>query len=446
MTAIYVRSTDGNNADDGSTWALAKADIQTPTLAAGDVVYVSDNHAQSTATPIVITTNGTLAAPVTIVCADDAAEPPTAGATSATVTTTGTSSITLKGSSFIDGLTFNVGSGAVNAYMIVGDTVGEKIELKNCNINVVLTGSAGGIRIGQNSSVSTTGGDTVWRDVNVKFGAAGQGIVNLQSRLKWDGGSLAAGGTSPTTLFPYATSSGRASFVEISGVDLSAGSSSMNIFGAGSGSIHSRKIRNCKLPASWSGSLVTGTINIADRYEMHNCDAGDTNYRLWVEDYAGSIKSETTIVRTGGASDGTTAYSLKMATSANAEYPALALVSPEIAIWNDTTGASKTVSVEFVHDSVTNLKDDEIWLEVQYLGASGFPLSSFVTDCKVSVLATAADQTDSSETWTTTGLTNPNTQKLSVSFTPQEKGYIQARVYLAKASTTVYVDPKLTVA
>ena len=42
-------------------------------------------------------------------------------------------------------------------------------------------------------------------------------------------------------------------------------------------------------------------------------------------------------------------------------------------------------------------------------------------------------------------MSNPNTQKLSVTITPQEAGYMQAKVYLAKASKTVYVDPKLTV-
>ena len=134
-----------------------------------------------------------------------------------------------------------------------------------------------------------------------------------------------------------------------------------------------------------------------------------------------------------------------MATSANANAIVAPLVTPEIIIWNVDVGSSKTVTVEILHDSATNLTDGEIWLEVQHLGTSGFPLSSFVSDAKSDVLATSADQATSSETWTTTGMTNPNTQKLSVTFTPQEKGYFQAKVYLAKASTTVYIDPKLVV-
>lgn len=177
---------------------------------------------------------------------------------------------------------------------------------------------------------------------------------------------------------------------------------------------------------------------------MYNCDSGDTNYRIWTEALAGSVVSETTIVRSGGASDGTTSLSWKMVSNANAEYPLLQLESPEIVRWNETTGSSITVTVETITDNVT-LTDDECWLEVQYLGTSGFPLGTFISDAKADVLATAANQTTSSETWTTTGLTTPVKQKLSVSFTPQEKGFIHAVVKLARASTTVYVCPKLDV-
>jgi hypothetical protein len=82
-------------------------------------------------------------------------------------------------------------------------------------------------------------------------------------------------------------------------------------------------------------------------------------------------------------------------------------------------------------------------VEVEYLGTSGFPLSVTSSDRAATILATPANQTTSSETWTTTGLTTPVKQKLSVTFTPQEKGPIIARVYLAKASTTVYVCPEI---
>ena len=41
-------------------------------------------------------------------------------------------------------------------------------------------------------------------------------------------------------------------------------------------------------------------------------------------------------------------------------------------------------------------------------------------------------------------MSNPNKQKLSVTFTPQQIGTIKCRVCLAKTSKTVYVDPIAT--
>jgi len=178
---------------------------------------------------------------------------------------------------------------------------------------------------------------------------------------------------------------------------------------------------------------------------MINCDSGDTNYRLWVEDYCGSIKDETTIVRTGGASDGTTPISWKMEASSVAQFPLNILRSPEITVWNETTGSAKTLTIEIVHDSVTALDDDEVFIEVQYLGTSGFPLVTDVDDAVANVLATPAAQTASTETWTTTGITNVNKQKLAVTVTPQEKGFFSVTVCLALASKIIYACPKVTV-
>lgn len=204
--------------------------------------------------------------------------------------------------------------------------------------------------------------------------------------------------------------------------------------------------KNCKLPSGWSGSFVTGTfVSYSERHEFYNCDSADTNYRIHVKDYAGTLDSETTIVRTGGATDGTTPVSWKITTAANAKETPTPFITPPISVWNETTGSAKTITVEIVHDSVTALDDDEVWVEVTYLGTAGFPLGAVVTDQRADILATPAAQTSSSETWNTTGLANPNKQKLSVSITPQEKGFITARVFVGKPSYTLYVDPEITV-
>lgn len=439
MANRYVRSTDGSDADNGSTWALADATLTGSAAgdSAGDVVYVSDNHSESTASALSFAWAGTATSPTRVLCGDDAAEPPTALATTAIVAATGANSITFITSAvgyvYYYGLTFRAGSGASSSS---GFLSGGVCVWEGCGIEIVTTAASQYTNLASGSSA-------FGRAVNCafKFAAATQGLaVSSGGNLSIIDGSIASGGTSPTSFLIGAAANGAK--VQVSGFDFSNADAAINMSDQAGTNI-TVKFIDCKLPASWSGSLHSGTPAVGAVFEMFNCDSGDTNYRYRRATQCGTMQEETTIIRTGGASDGTTGLSYKMVSNANAEYPMLTLDSPEIVRWNDTTGSSITATIEFVHDSATALKDDEVWMEVRYLGTSGTPLALFVNDCKADVLAAAADQTDSSETWTTTGMANPNTRKMSVSFTPNERGFIHAVVKLAKASTTVYFCPRV---
>jgi hypothetical protein len=154
---------------------------------------------------------------------------------------------------------------------------------------------------------------------------------------------------------------------------------------------------------------------------------------------SGTLDHEVTIVRTGGASDGTTPLSWKVTTTANCNY-SMPFECPPIAIWNDTTGSAVTATVEGIWGGGAVPNDDDVWLDVEYLGDSSSPQGSFVNDGKANLLASAAGQTSSSETWggSTTKF------KLNVSFTAQQKGWVYGRIKVGKASTTVYIDPLVT--
>lgn len=448
MANVYARSTDGNNADSGATWALAKANIGSLALAAGDTGFVSQNHAETGAASITLALAGTLATPSRILCGNDAAEPPTALATTGVASATGANTITVSGHGYMYGLALKAGSGSASGsvQILLGWTAGEVQIFENCAFWIEGTAAGSSIQAGRDNGAAPS--TLRWRNCDVKFANTGQGLLLGSADFHWRGGSILSGSSAITRLFNAENT--RAAQCTLDGVDLSNAATGLVLVTNSTSRAVKYVFRNCKLPASWSGSIFTSAPNVGTRGEMRNCDSADTNYRLWVEDYAGSIKSETTIIRTGGASDGTTGLSWKMASSANAEFPTHLLESPEIEIWNDTTGASKTVTVEIVHDSAGagsggKFQDDEIWLQVQYYGTSGFPLGAHITDCKADVLATAANQADSTETWTTTGLAGPVKQALSVTFTPQEKGQFVVRVVVAKASKTVYVCPKATV-
>lgn len=433
----YVRSTDGNDADGGSTWALANATLAGAytDATAGDTIYVSQVHSESTAGSITLTSPGTAASPCAIVCANDAAEPPTAVSTAGIITTTGTTGITFAGFAAYYGLTFNAGTGTGNApFITIGSANPWWIKLVNCALNVVGSHTNGRINIGV-SSTSTDDQAAEWENVSVSFASSSHGII-ARAPLRWRGGSIS--GTAPTTLF-LAASGGNVGDVLVDEVDLS-GVSITNLVAASALNRAKFRFVNCKLPGGVN--VVTGTNPGQGGPEviLVNCDSADTNYRYRKHNYLGDEYHETTVVRTGGASDGTTSFARKITTSANAKF-ICPFESEWLHVWCDTL-ASTTLTVEVVTDNVT-LTDGEAWIEVSYQGTSGFPLGVHATDAKADILASAANQTTSSETWTTTGLTTPVKQKLSVTFTPQEKGWALVRVCLAKASTTMYYCPKV---
>lgn len=439
MTDRYIRSADGSDADNGSTWGLAKATLAGVDAidTAGDRLFVADGHSESTAADVTLAFAGTVAAPTRLLCVNDTAdpEPPTALATGASVATTGASKITVTGNVVGHGITFSVGTGALNYNGQWNQTSYQKQQWTDCEF--IMAGTNGGNRL--------LFGQSAWSNTELvnpkfKFGSTAQ-KVNCRGRVRINGGSFLAGGSSPANGV-FETDSAACS-VLVDGFDFSGAAAAVNLAAGGGLSSAKIVIRNSKLPASWSGGVVhTALTAPTGRVEMWNCDSADTNYRMWIETFSGSIRDETTLVKTGGASDGDTPLSWKFASNANAQFPLFPIVSPEIFSERITTvGSAKTITVDILHDSLTNLQDDEIWLEVQYLGTSGVPLSLFAHDAVADVLATAADQTASSATWTTTGMTNPNKQKLSVTFTPQEKGVVICRVKCAKPSYTVYVDP-----
>ena len=456
MADFYVRSTDGNNSDNGSTWALAKATLAGAfaVCAAGDTIFVSKSHSESTGARLTLLSPGTFAAPVKIIGVDDTGnpQPPTVAQSGAVIGSTSGWGIDLQGVAYCCNIELvcdrsgsnyaaefgiaNHSSATGGAYWLIEDSI--------LNQNSAHVGSA--IYVGQ---VGATGGRKAsalrLKNSAIRFANAAQKI-QLHGDFEWEGGSLNTTAAAPNVLVTFGVVGNvPEGSMRAVGIDLSGMGSGKSLVDVGGNPQGRALFANCKLGSAVSITSGSFTSPFGPKVALENCDSGDRNYRAGWYSPAGSIVTETMLVRTGGASDGVTPISWRLASNGDAEYPLVVVETTDISIWNDSVGSSKTVTVEILHDSATNLTDGEIWLEVEYLGTSGFPLSSFVSDAKSDVLATAADQTTSSETWTTTGMTNPNKQKLSVTFTPQEAGYFQAKVYLAKASKTVYICPKLTV-
>jgi hypothetical protein len=119
-----------------SSWAAPFAKLQTAVsstfAAAGDTVYVGDDHAQTQASSISGSPNGTQAAPVNVWCIDHTVslpasssdlkgDPYTASSPAcAQVTTTGANAITFGGTFNCYGVVFNCGTGATTVGLNFG--------------------------------------------------------------------------------------------------------------------------------------------------------------------------------------------------------------------------------------------------------------------------------------------------------------------------------------
>lgn len=449
MAIICVRSTDGNNSNDGSTWSLAKATLAGAfaVAAAGDTICVSQSHAETKASAMVLTSPGTAAAPCYVLCVNDGTESPTTLATTATVTMTagGGAAITFSGFAYSYGVSYIAGTGTNNS--IINIATGQtsfwwKIEAGL--LKLAGNSSSSRIYVGRNGASMD---DTLLELVNTPmYFSNGYQSVVIRCPLSWSQTPSAVGGTAPGTLFTPTSNSSAYANVVCSGVDLSALGSGKSLVKADQASAAFFYFNNCKLGSSvsiLSGAIVgPGGVSV----DINNCDSADTNYRMERYRYQGSVKTETTVVMSGGASDGTTPVSWKKTTLSEGPSFVLPLESPILSKWNTTVGESITIGVEIIHDSASPLKDDEIWLEAQSLDSGSYPIATTHSDRKTNILSTAAEQTTSTTTWNgTSGMTNPCKQILTVSLTPQMVGCILGKVCLAIPNKTVYINPVITV-
>jgi len=159
----------------------------------------------------------------------------------------------------------------------------------------------------------------------------------------------------------------------------------------------------------------------------------------------GTIERNTAVYRTGGAVKSTVGFSSKYVTTADVTKYEHLQVS-EI-ITNVASTGSKTFTLHLIHDSLTNLQDDEVYMELSYFANSADTEMTTVSTSwnNADPGATPADLTASTESWTEV-MTNPNKQKMTSTVTVNQAGPVMIRVFVAKASYTVYVCPKIEVA
>lgn len=436
MANVYVHHAAAG-AGTGADWANAYTTLAAAFTggAAGDTFYVAHDHAETQASAMTITTKGTQTAPSRVICVSRTGSVPPVSAdlaTTATITTTGANGMTIAGgtSVYFYGISFNAGTGATNvgiSFFTGNDSV---FYAKNCKFRKLgTTGNAGAIQIGGN--MRTLG----WlENCDVELGAATDAL-SFGGTVVWRGGNYTAGAVPTTGFLALGTI---ASDVLIEGVDLSAITPGTSTLVRAYTNKSRMFFKDCKLGASVV-IAATPTIYGAD-VNVVRSDSGDTNYRTESHQYTGVLTTETTTVRTGGASDGATTYSWEIVPNANNErdFP---FNCPPIMVWNDTVGSAITLTIEGTWAGGAVPTTNDIWMIVEYLGTSGFPLG-VVSNGNVDPLATGTNHSSSTETWGAGGTTK---FKMTTSFTPQEKGPICVYIKYAHTSNTVWIDPKITI-
>lgn len=430
-------------ANNGTSWADAYTTIAAAVTGAGSngKIYMASTGAELISASQTMTVGaGSPAGAVFLISSDKTSGfPPTVELPGARIGSTDATNLSILNSFYSKGVFLTAGEGSTATRNLAFDSATGEHVIRMVGGGIELRNTGGGSRIALGTGATNRRTRYSFENVEIRFGNTAQGIqCNVASVSIKDG--LTAGSAITEFIKTFNTV---VADLRVDGLDMSSCAAAVNLLPSAVGATGAAIFSNIKMPASWSGSLMaTPPSQDALFARAYNVDSGSTNYRMIGTGYNGTLRSETTIVRTGGATDGVTPLSWRMETGVQS-YPVTSLRTDPIAIWNSTT-SSITATVEVITDNVT-LKDDECWIEVGYLDDIGTPLGAFISDEKSSQLVAGTNQTTSTETWTTTGLTTPVKQKLSVTFTPDKLGFIYAIVHLARSNAVVYVDPKITV-
>lgn len=434
MATIYVYSAAAG-ANNGTSWADAYTSLaSTNTAAAGDVVKVEYRHSQTGLTASINWSNGTLAAPVSIVSVDK--DNSDALRTGASVVFGTTSNIGFSGIIYVYGLTL----GQTAATLRNLPPAGGRQVFESCTF--APTGTTGvSFGDGSNARYVTR---LVNCSVDVSGGSAATAVLtpNLNaSVLEWLGGTYTCR-SSQTNLFG---SVGTNPTILVAGVTFSG--TVTNLFAGATSQSGNIRVVNCVAP-TYTNVFGTAPTSLMGRVSLENFVSGTLSAAglppTQIFDLQGTIKALTSRYRTGGADDGSQSnpYSWEFATDSDAVDFFQPLVSPPITRWVGTGSQTVTVYVA----SGTTLQDDEFWIEVLSPSEAGSPTATAAfRTTRAAPLATPANlTTDGTSTWNGSGV--GTMQKVTVTIAPTIAGPVTVRVYMAKPSTTVYVDPVLDVA
>ncbi len=453
MTTRFVSAVDGSDLDDGLSWANAKATVAGALADAldGDIIKV-DSAGTYTANAGINWSFPT--GSIAVISVDRAnSDAWTAGAKEKVGAASGLCSMSgANGSNIFSygmemhGGTNNSGACDVQLFSTTGANI--RLECLSCNfqINSVNTSAQIVFGTGPLAQSAQTSIDILLRDCTFTCGASRAGTLMSIGEVDVEiinPTIVLSGATKPDTLIEVGAQSHKLNFIVRDG-DLSgfnaAGCALVDVTNFADGKM---LFKNLKLGSN--ATLKTGTWpNGNGAITARNVSGSDEISVFEFHNGMGDLVETTSVYATSGAEFAGAGIGWQITTSADCS-EANPFVIPALFKWNETTTA-QTATVEIANNSATALTDRDIWLNLSYPDSASFPSYSNDSDRNANPFTgTAADQTTSANGWT--GLGGANTQqKLTVSFTAAEKGLLEGRVYVGKASQTLFLDPNLKAA
>jgi hypothetical protein len=440
MTTYYVKA--GTGGTGGLSWADAfNTLVQATGAATPTVIYVASTHTETTAGDVLLSLPlGPGNATVAILSVTEAS-PPTTLTAGAVIECTGNTAIEIDGNVYMYGMTLN-GSTDNNSSSAVSllwhdSTSGDhQAVYENCTINAQHNRANGTHSFGTTSSAADPT-RVYFNGCTFSAFNVGHDMLASKARVYLSDCVFSSG---QDNWFRVGTGgefhiSGCSFNAQLAGdalvlADAGSGQSTVSIVGSSYN----------------AGTIMSGVPSTSLEVNVSMSDVdGDTQYNIEKHTSNGVLLTDTTYVRSGGASDGTTAVSWKLdsETEANVYNP---FYTPWIQGVVTATG-SKTFTCHVLHSSATELKTDEAWLEVESLGTASRSTLSRDTSRNANLsLGTPADLTASTETWSGS-LANENKSQLAVTQTVNEVGPFRARVAFTGvgAVNTLYVCPKIVV-
>jgi hypothetical protein len=435
-------SASGSNTSPFDTWAKAATSTTTALadciaqMTTGDSLWIDKTFVLSNASSQTMTFPGTDPLPNFIYSATNTGSAPVAAdiAAGATITTTGSSSQTWNGAFYIYGVTVNVASGAAGS---IGFTAGSVVGSQywdNCSVHMKSTSGSSTINVATYSG----GNKVTFNNTPMEFNTATSALNTASAGLFiWQNTPNALiAGTIPTALV---NASGRYIF---DGNDMSAITSGSKFINPGANPFGiSMLVRNCKI--SGSGAVFQTLATGATRgffVDAVACDSSGSTAAQVRRRYEGNLDVSTTVYN--NASDGTTAHSWTVVTTANCTR-AFPFDCFEIDHW----AAAGTYASSFVYltSADATLTNADVWVDVEYLGSGASPVASVVTSAPATVITTGSSLAASSPAWAH-GSLGHDYQIAIPSFTTALAGYVRIRIKVAKASLTLNIDPAITIA